>query len=77
MPSKTIWLVPRPVSEDALQAAQELISDILSGRTVGFAIVAMQDAKHYTVDIVGACRDAPTFTRGMILSLSDEIAKLI
>jgi hypothetical protein len=73
---KVIRLLPRPVSEDALRAVDALRKEILAGRVVGFAIVAMQDLKNYTVDVAGVCRDYPSATRGFVAALDDELAGL-
>lgn len=77
MQDKVIRLVVRPVSEDALAAALALIKEIQAGRVVGFAVVAMQDLRHYTVDVAGACKDYPSATRGFVAALDDELAGLL
>lgn len=71
-----IRIVPTQVSEDAEQAARDLLADILAGRTVGFAIVAMHKSYAWTLDVAGECKRHPALTRGRLLELDDAIATL-
>ncbi len=51
---------------------------LLSDRTlIGFAYIAMRLERQYSVGIAGETRRSPTFTRGMIQLLDDELAMLI
>lgn len=71
-----IRIVPAQISEDAAQAARDLLQDILDGKTVGFAIVAMHKTYSWTLDIAGDCKHYPALTRGRLLELDAAIAAL-
>lgn len=73
---KVVSLVKRPISQDALQAAEALVRRIKSGETAGFALAEMHTIKDWTYDAAGWCRENPALTRGHVCGLDDELAKL-
>jgi hypothetical protein len=72
-----LHLIDRVASQEALEAALHLVEEIRAGKVIGFAWVAMHRGHHYSVDIAGETRRSPTFTRGMLHVLDDELSKLI
>jgi hypothetical protein len=60
-----------------VQALEQLLQEARSGRLIGLAWVAMHPAYEYSVDVAGETRRCPTITRGMLLKLDDELAKLL
>lgn len=47
------------------------------GRLIGIAFVAMYRGLEYDVGAAGETRKSPTFARGMLCLLDDELSKLI
>ncbi len=72
-----LHLVRPTSSADIVQALEELLRDARRGQLVGLAWVAMHPGYEYSVDIAGETRRCPTFTRGLLLKLDDELAKLV
>lgn len=71
-----VRLVRPAVSEDTVLAVAYLKQEIDAGRIVGLAWVAIHPGQYYSVDFAGEARKLPTFTRGMVEALSDQLAKL-
>jgi hypothetical protein len=76
-PQKVISLVEPVVSTDTLCALECLLREARAGRLIGIAWVSMFEGYRYEVDIAGETRRCPTFTRGMLCKLDDELARLL
>lgn len=74
---KVLQLVQPAVSADTVQALEGLLREALAGRLIGLAWVSMFDGYKYEVDVAGETRRCPTFTRGMLCKLDDELQRLI
>lgn len=74
--SKLLELHARPRS-DAILTLEKLLADARAGRLHGIAFVAMYCRREYIVDVVGETRRCPTFTRGMLHVLDDQLARII
>lgn len=72
-----VRLVPAGVSDETVKAIEYLLQEARAGRYVGLAWVAMRAGYLYDVDIAGETRRAPTFTRGMLRVLDDELAQIV
>lgn len=46
------------------------------GEIVGALVVIIYRGHRYSVDAAGAAKDDPTFSRGILCKLDDELAKL-
>lgn len=64
-------------SEEVVRALEELLQQARSGNLIGLAWVAMHAGYEYSVDVAGETRRCPTFTRGMLMKLDDELSKLL
>lgn len=73
----TYQLVREAVSTDTVGALEQLLDDARSGHIIGIAFAAVLKRKRYFVDAAGEARRDPTFTRGMIGALDDELRDLI
>lgn len=62
-----------PVSLDTVSRLRELLARAERGEVVGIAYAALQRGRKYTVDACGEAARNPTFTRGMVDALSDEL----
>lgn len=76
MPGK-LRVIRFPGSNDAVRALELLLADAKAGRLVGIAYVAMYSHRKYIVDIAGETKRSPTFTRGMLQLLDDELSAII
>jgi hypothetical protein len=70
-------LVGAEPSPDTVYALQELLQAAIAGEVIGVAVVAMFKRRSYTIDVTGEARRSPTFTRGMVAALDDELRDLI
>lgn len=70
-------LVDPKVSIEAVEAVEHLLEQIRRGDVIGVAWVAMHRNNAYSVDIAGETRKAPTFTRGMLAALDDQLADIV
>lgn len=69
-------VVPPLVSVETVRKIAKLHAAALRGDVIGIAYMIEHPENHYTVDIAGeASRDLPR-TRGRLLELDDELAKL-
>ena len=62
-----------PVSSDTVSCLRELLARAERGEVVGIAYAALQRGRRYTVDACGEADRNPTFARGMVDALSDEL----
>lgn len=68
-------LVDSQLSDDVAEALKELYAQ--RADIVGIAFVAMYRGRRYVVGTAGEATRNPTFTRGMIAALDDELAEMI
>lgn len=74
---KVIRLVTTRVSDDVVQALEELLEQARAGKVTGIAYVAMRTVGDYYVDLAGETRRCPSPTRGMLALLDDELSQII
>ena len=70
-------LAPDFISHDTAEALREMLLDAESGDLFGLAFVAMYKGSKYIVNATGEAYRNPTFTRGMLAALDDELSKRI
>lgn len=66
-------LVGDAISDDVVEALEELLAQAKRGQVIGLAYAAMYKRRHYVVNTAGECRKNPTFTRGMVRALDDRL----
>ena len=77
IPKKTLprfQLVEAKICEETIGALEQILAGARSGAVNGIAFAASLRDLSYITDATGYCREHPTFARGMVALLSDEIA---
>lgn len=64
-------------SRDTELALEDLVRLARERQLIGMAYVAMYVGREYRVGAVGAARTSPTYTRGMVRALDEELGRLI
>lgn len=64
---------PRP-SEETILALEELLDDARTGHICGLVFAAMRPGTHdYIIGTTGEARRKPTYARGMIMAVDDDL----
>ena len=61
------------VSWDTVSCLRDLLARAERGEVVGIAYAAMQRGRRYTLHVCGEAGRNPTFARGMVDALGDEL----
>lgn len=67
-------LVPDTISNDTVQALEQLLTAAKAGDVIGVAFAAMLKKRGYIVNSSGEAFRNPTFTRGMVAALDDQLS---
>lgn len=70
-------LIPDTISTDTVECLDELLRMARSGEVIGVAYVAMLKRRKYIANAAGEAHRNPTFTRGMIQVLDDELGRRV
>lgn len=70
-------LVPDSVSHDVVEALETLLAHARTGEVTGIAFACTLKKMRYITNVAGHCYTNPTFARGMVASLSDELGALV
>lgn len=70
-------LVQNPISHDTIEALETLLAGAKSGEITGIAFACTMKKTRYFTDVAGACYKNPTFSRGMLMTLGDELSAMI
>jgi len=70
-------LVHDYISRDTLEALAMLYEGARQGDITGIAFAATMKRNRYITNVAGLAYKNPTFARGMVATLSDELATLI
>lgn len=70
-------LVHDYISRDTLEALKALYDGARTGEVKGIAFAAMLRQNRYITNVAGLAYKNPTFARGMVGALGDELASLI
>jgi len=68
------FLVPDTVSHDTVEALQMLLERAKAGEVLGVGYVALLRRRLYIANTAGEAHRNPTFTRGMLRALDDQLA---
>lgn len=74
---RPIRLQPDKVSTDTVEAAQTLLDMAKSGECIGIAFVAQFKRRTYITNTAGECHRNPTWTRGMVKALDDQLSRRV
>jgi hypothetical protein len=69
-------MLPAPLPDDTVGALSQLLTDAKRGKILGMAFTVMYRGRTYVVDATDEVRRNPTFARGMLAELDDELARL-
>ncbi|MDO8264642.1 MAG: hypothetical protein Q7T21_15660 [Gallionella sp.] len=72
-----LQLVKDNISHDVVEILEELLDRARSGNITGIVVACAMPGMRYITDAGGDCVKYPTFTRGMVDYLSDQIATLV
>lgn len=67
-------LAPDNISDDTIEALEELLKEAKSGHIIGLAFAAMYKGRRFVVSTAGEARRSPVFTRGMLSYLDDQLS---
>lgn len=67
-------LIPDSVSNDTVRCLETLLDQARSGEVIGVAFAAMLKRRSYIVNAAGEAHRNPTFSRGMVAALDDQLA---
>lgn len=70
-------LVRDSVSRDMEQAAIQLLEEVRSGNVVGLAFGIALRGRKYFVNVAGILAKDPTYARGIVAALDDELARMV
>lgn len=65
------------ISRDALEAASTIKEGVESGDVVGLVFGLQLRGRRYVVNVAGQCARDPTFARGIVGAIEDELRALI
>lgn len=72
-----VTLMPDSLSTDTVELCRTLLEHAESGNIVGIAFAAQLKQRKYIVNTAGECHRNPTWTRGMVAALDDELGRRI
>lgn len=70
-------LVPDNISHDVVEALETLLDAARRGEITGIAFACTLRKMRYITNVAGHCYTNPTFARGMVAFLSDQLARLV
>lgn len=65
------------ISRDLIIALETLLAGAKSGDVTGLAFCATLRRMRYVTNVAGTCYTNPTFARGMLGALDDELSQLV
>lgn len=70
-------LVQDQISQDTVECLEQLLTHARKGELIGIAYGAMLKRRGYIVNSAGEAHRNPTFSRGMLLALDDQLSTRI
>jgi hypothetical protein len=70
-------LVPDNISRDVVEALETLLDLAKQGEITGIAFACTMKRMRYITNVAGHCYRHPTYARGMVAFLSDQLAGLV
>lgn len=70
-------LVPDTISKDTVECLEQLLSAARKGHVIGLAYAAMMKRREYIVNTAGEAHRNPTFARGMLSALDDQLGEKV
>jgi hypothetical protein len=72
-----VQLVRDHVSRDLLQTCVQLLEAVQEGHITGLAFACSMKGKKYFVNVSGALATDPTYARGVVAALDDELSRMV
>lgn len=72
---KPFTLISDKVSTDTVECLELLLRRARRGEVIGLAFCAMLKQRAYIVNTAGVAHESPTFARGMVAALDDELGQ--
>lgn len=70
-------LIPDTISNDTVKCLEQLLDHAKRGDVIGIAFAAMLKRRGYIVNTAGEAHRNPTFARGMVSALNDQLGKRV
>jgi hypothetical protein len=70
-------LIPDNISHDTVEALETLLQLAKEGEVTGIAFAVTLRKMRYITNVAGHCYRHPTFARGAVMFLSDQLAALV
>lgn len=70
-------LIPDALSHDTIQCLEAMLDEARSGELIGIAFGAIFKRRTYIVNSAGEAYRSPTFARGIVAALDDELSARI
>lgn len=70
-------LVRDQISRDMLQTCAQLLDAAKEGQITGLAFACTLKGKRYFVNVSGSLARDPTFARGVVAALDDELSRMV
>lgn len=70
-------LVPDSVSTDTVECLKLLLARARKGEVIGLAYCAVLKQRAYIVNAAGLAHESPTFARGMVAALDDQLSETV
>lgn len=70
-------LVPDTLSHDTIQCLEAMLDEARRGQLIGIAFGAIFKRRTYIVNSAGEAYHSPTFARGIVAALDDELSARI
>ncbi len=70
-------LIPDEVSHDVVECLETLLEHARAGEVIGVAFAAALKRRAYITNTAGECHRNPTWARGMLAALDDQLSSRI
>lgn len=70
-------LLNEETPRDVVDALEQLLAGAKEGQVVGLAFAALLKRRRFITAAAGECHRDPTYTRGIIAALDDELSHLV
>lgn len=70
-------LVRDAISHDTIECLEQLLDAARAGHVVGIVFAAMLKRKRYMVNVAGEAHRDPTYARGVLGAIEDELRLMI
>lgn len=73
----TLRMVRSKPDQDLIKMLENLLDDARAGILTGMAAACVFTKNRFFTPVAGVCLDSPTFARGVVACLDDELADMI